>query len=123
MSNTDWDSKTVIGNRGTRAKVERNESSLNAARRAGAAIDTERKFVHFYPSNLVKKAFQDGRGEVSYTESSGVGIIKRPQSGLYVEMYGRFVGAEHFLGVPKNNREVLERMPLDHDLWIHLPLV
>jgi len=43
MSNLEWDSTTVIGSKNTRAKVARDESDVNAARRAGAQIDTDKK--------------------------------------------------------------------------------
>ncbi|CDH51361.1 multiprotein-bridging factor 1 [Lichtheimia corymbifera JMRC:FSU:9682] len=43
---SDWDSVTVIRKRNAdRAKVSRNESDLNAARRAGASINTEKKTI------------------------------------------------------------------------------
>ncbi|KAG0170026.1 multiprotein-bridging factor 1 [Apophysomyces sp. BC1034] len=40
---SDWDSVTVIRKRAEKAKVSRNETEVNAARRAGAAISTEKK--------------------------------------------------------------------------------
>ncbi|RPD65865.1 ylMBF1 [Lentinus tigrinus ALCF2SS1-7] len=40
---TDWDSKVVIGQKAKAAKVTRNTSDLNAARRAGAVVGTEKK--------------------------------------------------------------------------------
>ncbi|KIO04119.1 hypothetical protein M404DRAFT_15614 [Pisolithus tinctorius Marx 270] len=43
MSSADWDSKTVIGFRAKAPKVARNASDLNAARRAGAVVATEKK--------------------------------------------------------------------------------
>ncbi|KAI9466026.1 MBF1-domain-containing protein [Lactarius psammicola] len=45
MSNVDWDSKTVIGNKGKAPKVTRNAADLNAvrARRADAVVATEKK--------------------------------------------------------------------------------
>jgi putative transcription factor len=41
----DWDSKTVIGNRagGRGPTVAKDESAVNAARRAGASIDTDKR--------------------------------------------------------------------------------
>ncbi|KAM5539131.1 hypothetical protein V8D89_007354 [Ganoderma adspersum] len=43
MSNVDWDTKTVIGQKAKAAKVTRNASDLNAARRAGAVVGTDKK--------------------------------------------------------------------------------
>jgi len=43
MSNLEWDATTVIGSKSTRPKVERDGSSLNAARRSGADIATDKK--------------------------------------------------------------------------------
>lgn len=43
MSYTDWDSKTVIGHKAKAPKVTRNASDLNAARRTGAVVATEKK--------------------------------------------------------------------------------
>ncbi|PIL23754.1 transcription factor [Ganoderma sinense ZZ0214-1] len=43
MSNVEWDSKTVIGQKAKAAKVARNASDLNAARRAGAVVGTDKK--------------------------------------------------------------------------------
>ncbi|KAM0787258.1 hypothetical protein ACM66B_006493 [Microbotryomycetes sp. NB124-2] len=40
---TDWDSKTVIGQKHRGPTVAKSESQLNAARRAGAAIETDKK--------------------------------------------------------------------------------
>jgi len=45
MSNVDWDSKTVIGNKAKAPKVTRNASDLNAARRADAVVATEKKMA------------------------------------------------------------------------------
>ncbi|KAF7725605.1 multiprotein-bridging factor 1 [Apophysomyces ossiformis] len=42
---SDWDSVTVIRKRAEKAKVTRNESEINAARRAGVAISTEKKTI------------------------------------------------------------------------------
>jgi len=43
MASTDWDSKTVIGNKAKVAKVTRTTSDLNAARRVGAVVGTDKK--------------------------------------------------------------------------------
>ncbi|KAF7311621.1 MBF1-domain-containing protein [Mycena kentingensis (nom. inval.)] len=43
MTDVDWDSKTVIGKRSQTAKVTRNAGDLNAARRAGAVVGTDKK--------------------------------------------------------------------------------
>jgi len=43
MSNTDWDAKTVIGFKAKAPKVTRNASDLNAARRTGAVVGTDKK--------------------------------------------------------------------------------
>jgi putative transcription factor len=43
MSNADWDSKTVIGFKAKAPKVTRNTSDLNAARRTGAVVATDKK--------------------------------------------------------------------------------
>lgn len=43
MSGVDWDSKTVIGSKARVPKVTRNTSDLNAARRAGAVVATDKK--------------------------------------------------------------------------------
>ncbi|KAI0928254.1 hypothetical protein AcW1_005555 [Taiwanofungus camphoratus] len=43
MSNMDWDSKTVIGYKAKAPKVTRNTSDLNAARRTGAVVATDKK--------------------------------------------------------------------------------
>jgi len=45
MAETDWDSKTVIGSKGPRAKVTKTESALNAARRSGAVVGTDKKIT------------------------------------------------------------------------------
>ncbi|EMD38661.1 hypothetical protein CERSUDRAFT_48042 [Gelatoporia subvermispora B] len=41
----DWDSKTVIGFKAKAPKVTRNTSDLNAARRAGAVVATDKKIT------------------------------------------------------------------------------
>ncbi|KAH9981475.1 ylMBF1, partial [Lactifluus volemus] len=43
MSNVDWDSKTVIGQKAKAPKVTRNTNELNEARRTGAVVATEKK--------------------------------------------------------------------------------
>jgi len=43
MSNVDWDAKTVIGHKAKAPKVARNAGDLNAARRTGAVVATEKK--------------------------------------------------------------------------------
>ncbi|KAH9857823.1 ylMBF1 [Lenzites betulinus] len=43
MSNVDWDSTVVIGQKARAAKVTRNVSDLNGARRAGAVVGTDKK--------------------------------------------------------------------------------
>jgi len=43
MADQDWDSKTVIGFKAKTAKVTRTTSDLNAARRAGAVVATDKK--------------------------------------------------------------------------------
>jgi putative transcription factor len=48
---TDWDSKTVIGSKNRAPGVVRSESALNAARRSGAAIATDRKTTGGNSSN------------------------------------------------------------------------
>ncbi|TFK87367.1 ylMBF1 [Polyporus arcularius HHB13444] len=40
---SDWDTKLVIGQKAKAAKVTRNTSDLNGARRAGAIVGTEKK--------------------------------------------------------------------------------
>jgi len=45
MSNVEWDSKTVIGQKAKAPKVTKNSGDLNAARRAGAVVATEKKVV------------------------------------------------------------------------------
>ncbi|RDX48415.1 ylMBF1 [Lentinus brumalis] len=40
---SDWDTKLVIGQKAKAAKVTRNASDLNGARRAGAIVGTEKK--------------------------------------------------------------------------------
>lgn len=45
MSNVEWDSKTVIGQKTKAPKVTKNSGDLNAARRAGAVVATEKKVV------------------------------------------------------------------------------
>ncbi|KAH9952210.1 ylMBF1 [Amylocystis lapponica] len=42
-TNLDWDSKTVIGFKAKAPKVTRNTSDLNAARRTGAVVATDKK--------------------------------------------------------------------------------
>lgn len=44
-STTDWDSQVVIGNRSKGPRVVKDESVVNAARRAGMAVGTEKKTV------------------------------------------------------------------------------
>ncbi|KAK9718170.1 multiprotein-bridging factor 1 [Basidiobolus ranarum] len=41
----DWDSVTVIRQKQERAKVARSDSEVNAARRAGAVVSTEKKTI------------------------------------------------------------------------------
>ncbi|KAI0306743.1 multi protein bridging factor 1-domain-containing protein [Multifurca ochricompacta] len=53
MSSVDWDSTTVIGSKAKAPKVTRNASDLNAARRTGAVVSTEKKI-----SGGVNKAHQ-----------------------------------------------------------------
>ncbi|KAI0747866.1 ylMBF1 [Daedaleopsis nitida] len=43
MSNSDWDANVVIGSKAKAPKVTRNTSDLNAARRAGAVVGTDKK--------------------------------------------------------------------------------
>ncbi|KAI0781203.1 ylMBF1 [Trametes elegans] len=43
MSNIDWDSKVVIGQKAKAPKVTRNTSDLIQARRAGAVVGTDKK--------------------------------------------------------------------------------
>jgi len=43
MAEVDWDSTTIIGSKAKNASVIRSESSLNAARRGGSEISTEKK--------------------------------------------------------------------------------
>ena len=43
MSNVEWDSKVVIGNKARTPKVTRGNAEVNAARRAGAVISTDKK--------------------------------------------------------------------------------
>jgi len=43
MADTDWDSQTVIRKRADKSHVTRSQSDINAARRAGAVVATERK--------------------------------------------------------------------------------
>jgi len=43
MASVDWDSKVVIGNKAKVAKVTRTTSDLNAARRVGAVVGTDKK--------------------------------------------------------------------------------
>jgi putative transcription factor len=45
MSNVDWDSKVVIGNRGKVPKVTRKATDLNAARRTDGIVATEKKMT------------------------------------------------------------------------------
>ncbi|KAH9829159.1 multi protein bridging factor 1-domain-containing protein [Rhodofomes roseus] len=47
MSNTEWDSKVVIGSKGKVPKVTKNSSDLNGAqaRRVGAVVATDRKMT------------------------------------------------------------------------------
>jgi len=43
MSNADWDTKLVVGQKAKAPKVTKNSADLNAARRAGAVVATEKK--------------------------------------------------------------------------------
>ena len=43
MSNVDWDAKLVIGSKRAVPKVTKKDSDVNAARRAGAVIATDKK--------------------------------------------------------------------------------
>jgi len=45
MSNADWDSKLVIGSKAKTAKVTRTDSDLNAARRTGGVVATDKKLT------------------------------------------------------------------------------
>ncbi|CAE6409843.1 unnamed protein product [Rhizoctonia solani] len=43
MADADWDSKVVIGNKARAPKVTKGNAEVNAARRAGAVISTDKK--------------------------------------------------------------------------------
>lgn len=43
MAEVEWDSKVVIGSKAPKAKVTRTASDLNAARRVGAVVGTDKK--------------------------------------------------------------------------------
>ncbi|CAE6415164.1 Multiprotein-bridging factor 1 OS=Saccharomyces cerevisiae (strain ATCC 204508 / S288c) GN=MBF1 PE=1 SV=2 [Rhizoctonia solani AG-1 IB] len=43
MSDADWDTKVVIGNKGRAPKVTKGNTEINAARRAGAVVSTDKK--------------------------------------------------------------------------------
>ncbi|KAF8606530.1 MBF1-domain-containing protein [Ceratobasidium sp. AG-I] len=43
MSNVDWDSQTVIGSKARAPKVTKGNAEVNAARRAGAIVATDKK--------------------------------------------------------------------------------
>ncbi|CAE6483642.1 unnamed protein product [Rhizoctonia solani] len=43
MSDADWDAKVVIGNKARTPKVTKGNAEVNAARRAGAVISTDKK--------------------------------------------------------------------------------
>jgi len=43
MSNVDWDSETVIGSKARAPKVTKGNAEINAARRAGAVVATDKK--------------------------------------------------------------------------------
>ncbi|KAK7023849.1 MBF1-domain-containing protein [Favolaschia claudopus] len=43
MTDVDWDAKTVIGKKSAVAKVTKKESDLNAARRTGSVVATDKK--------------------------------------------------------------------------------
>ncbi|KAF9438715.1 multiprotein-bridging factor 1 [Entomortierella beljakovae] len=45
MSNIGWDDEIVLRKNASHSKVTRSESDVNAARRSGAAVSTERKVV------------------------------------------------------------------------------
>ncbi|KAF8894426.1 MBF1-domain-containing protein [Infundibulicybe gibba] len=45
MTEVDWDSKTVIGFRKQAPKVTKKDSDLNAARRSGAVVATDKKIA------------------------------------------------------------------------------
>lgn len=45
MSNVGWDDKVVIGRKTTGPRVAKDESTVNAARRAGEAVDANKKSV------------------------------------------------------------------------------
>ncbi|KAG0049481.1 multiprotein-bridging factor 1 [Gryganskiella cystojenkinii] len=48
--NVDWDDQIILRKQAELAKVSRSEADLNAARRAGAPISTERKVVSNAPA-------------------------------------------------------------------------
>ncbi|KAG8731457.1 multiprotein-bridging factor 1 [Ceratobasidium sp. 423] len=43
MADADWDSKVVIGNKARTPKVTKGNAEVNAARRAGAVVSTDKK--------------------------------------------------------------------------------
>jgi len=45
MSNVDWDTKLVIGSKARAPKVTKTNSDINAARRAGAVVATDKKIT------------------------------------------------------------------------------
>lgn len=75
MSNANaWDSVTVIRKRPANATAQRSEAALNAARRAGGAIETTKKFngPNHRASGMDagKAAKVDNETEVTYTRQS-----------------------------------------------------
>ncbi|GAA95633.1 uncharacterized protein L969DRAFT_44672 [Mixia osmundae IAM 14324] len=56
MASLDWDSKTVIGSRTHGPKVAKDESTVNAARRTGAAIETDKRATGGVNRSAIGKA-------------------------------------------------------------------
>ncbi|KAI9006920.1 protein MBF-1 [Hyaloraphidium curvatum] len=53
QSNSDWDSVTVIKKKPVSTSTLRTDSELNAARRSGASLETEKKAVHLNAGHSV----------------------------------------------------------------------
>ncbi|KAI3657201.1 hypothetical protein MP638_006989 [Amoeboaphelidium occidentale] len=104
QSNTDWDSVTVIRKKAPSAKEGKSEAAVNAARRTGAAVITEKKATvagnakpvtdlntakldreteelsHKHVSPDVGRAIQQARQKLGMTQKDlGVKINEKPQ--------------------------------------------
>ncbi|KAG5456993.1 MAG: hypothetical protein BJ554DRAFT_3110 [Olpidium bornovanus] len=78
MSNVGWDDQTVLRKRPEQIRVTKSQAAINAARRAGAVVETDRKSAcrahspHFRrpPPRAWPRAMPPGRGKKTFFDGS-----------------------------------------------------